>query len=94
MPKDKEELNLSVLSDGDDEEEQDVEEYVAAVLTQMVEQGIPVFFTNHPADPFIPILLKRLHRQNDHLAEISASLRDIAIKIGATLLPRIDLPKK
>jgi hypothetical protein len=77
---------------GDDEEEgedeiTDPEEFLAAAMSEILETGLPVRFVVHAADPFALPLIRRIHRQNEILADISATLRAVARKMGCEFQP-------
>lgn len=95
-----EELAEQLVADPDsDDEELDAADYVAAIMSEIMETGVPVRAIAHEKDPMVRPLIQRIQRQNEILADISLSVRAIAVKMGA-LAPSLlavrdaDLSKK
>ena len=65
------------LEEGEEEEDDEptVEEYLASLLTDAFDTGIPVRFLANVADPLVQPLLKRIDMSNAILADIAKSLR-------------------
>lgn len=68
-----------------DEESSDPMDLLLSALEEMFENGLPVKFKLDPQDPFVLPMVRRIHRQNEILADISASLRSIAKSLGSQL---------
>ena len=79
-----EELAEQLVGDPDaGDEEMDAADYLAAIASEIMETGVPVRLIPHEKDPLVRPLIVRIQRQNEILADISTTLRAIAIKYGA-----------
>lgn len=84
-----------LLGDGEDTEEcEDPAELLISVLNEIFENGLPIHFIVNDKDPYVLPAIRRLHKQNEILNEISMSLRAIAKALGAQLPPINNTPTK
>jgi hypothetical protein len=84
-------------SESEDDEEGDPIDYMLAAIGEVMDTGMPIRFVPSAADPFALPFIRRMQRQNDILADISRSLRAIAIACGSKLPANVkdaDLSKK
>lgn len=78
---DPENLADRLIAEQSAEEEMDAVEFIAAAISEMLEKGVPVRFFKD-ANLVLGPLSARVQRQNEILADISASARAIAKKMG------------
>jgi hypothetical protein len=90
-----EELDGLELSDEEDDEEESFYEYMAGLFTEALQEGVPVRFSAHMADPFVQPVLQRMEMQNALLHDIAKSLRVLAKRaVDAPFDVSIQLKKK
>jgi hypothetical protein len=87
-----EDLDEDDTGDPEDEEGDEIDdpaEVMLAVIGDIMDNGMPVRFTASMSDPFLRPALVRLQRQNEILADISVSLRAIAVKLGCEVSSKV-----